>query len=74
MSFIFCNCNYLESLPDISKWNTENVINMSGIFGTDEDIDEYESKLKSICDISEWNILNVKYLGGYYKDTSSLSP
>ena len=81
MSFIFYNCNNLESLPDISKWNTENVINMSGIFGSnnydeDESVDEdkYRSKYKLIPDISKWNTINVKYLGGYYKDISSLSP
>ena len=33
MSFIFYNCKELESLPDISKWNTENAINISGLFG-----------------------------------------
>ena len=78
MSFLFYNCYNLESLPDISKWNTENVINMSGLFGSkyiyDDYEDKYKSKLTAIPDISKWNILNVKFLGGYYKDTSSLSP
>ena len=29
MAYIFYECNSLISLPDISKWNTSNVINMS---------------------------------------------
>jgi surface protein len=73
MSFIFYNCYKLESLPDISKWNTENVINMSGLFGSKYNPD-CKPKLKSIPDISKWNTSNVKYFGGCYKNTSSLSP
>ena len=30
MSYMFFNCN---NLPDISKWNTSNVTNMSSMFG-----------------------------------------
>ena len=29
---MFYDCESLSSLPDISKWKTNNVINMSGIF------------------------------------------
>jgi len=29
---MFDGCYSLESLPDISKWNTNNVIDMSGMF------------------------------------------
>ena len=29
MSFIFYGCSSLISLPDISKWDTENVTDMS---------------------------------------------
>jgi len=28
MSHIFSGCESLKSLPDISKWNTKNIINM----------------------------------------------
>ena len=73
MSYIFYNCYELESLPDISKWNTENVINMTGLFGCEFSLD-YKSNLKIIPDISKWNTCNVKYLGGDYKNISSLSP
>ena len=29
---MFCNCYSLFSLPDISKWNTNKVTNMSNMF------------------------------------------
>ena len=32
MTYMFYNCYSLLSLPDISKWNTSNVINMSYLF------------------------------------------
>ena len=32
MSHMFCECESLNSLPDISKWNTSNVNNMSLMF------------------------------------------
>ena len=32
MREMFNNCSSLSSLPDISKWNTNNVINMNYIF------------------------------------------
>ena len=41
---IFAKCSSLESLPDISKWNTNNVTNMCGIFAKC-------SSLKSLPDI-----------------------
>ena len=32
MYFMFSNCESLTSLPDISNWNTNNIINMSLMF------------------------------------------
>ena len=32
MSSMFSGCNSLISLPDLSKWNTSNVENMSHMF------------------------------------------
>jgi len=32
MRSLFSGCKKLTSLPDISKWNTSNVINMSSMF------------------------------------------
>ena len=61
MSYLFCKCNSLEKLPDISKWDVKNVTNMNGIFA------ECYS-LKSIPDISKWfnnvkKVENPKYIG-----------
>ena len=33
MSWMFNNCRALSFLPDISKWNTQNIIDISHIFG-----------------------------------------
>ena len=48
MSYMFYNCSSLSFLPDISKWNTNNVNDMKGIFS------ECKS-LESLPDISKWN-------------------
>ena len=32
LKYIFYNCSSLSSLPDISKWNTNNVIDISEMF------------------------------------------
>ena len=53
MSNIFCGCKSLLSLPDISKWNTNNVNDMMGMFN-------FCSSLSSLPDISKWNTNNVK--------------
>ena len=53
MSHMFCGCNSLISIPNISFFNTYNVNNIDKIF--------YECKsLISLPDISFWNIYNVK--------------
>jgi len=52
MSYMFSECSSLSSLPDISKWNTNNVIYMNDMFfGC--------SLLSSLPDISKWNTNNV---------------
>ena len=49
---MFYNCESLISIPDISKWKTDNVIDMSYMF--------YNCySLTSIPDISKWNTHNV---------------
>ena len=45
-------CSSLSSLPDISKWNTNNIIDMNYIFNGC-------SSLSSLPDISKWNTKNV---------------
>ena len=52
MNELFSNCSSLLSLPDISNWDTSDVISMSKIF--------YNCKSLSILpDISKWNLGNV---------------
>jgi surface protein len=48
MSYIFYSCKSLTSLPYISKWNANNVINYDFIFSEC-------SSLTSYPDISKWN-------------------
>ena len=62
---MFFNCLSLKSLPDISKWNTNNVTNMSGLFVKC-------SSLKSLPDISKWNTNNVINMSGLFCECSSL--
>ena len=49
---MFSYCSSLQSLPDISKWDTKNVTNMSYMF-------DNCSSLQSLPDISEWDTKNV---------------
>ena len=55
---MFLGCSSLSSLQDISKWNTNNVTNMSNMF-------YYCSSLSSLPDISKWNtnnVINMSYM------------
>ena len=56
----------LLSLPDISKWNTNNVTDISGIFSDC-------SSLSSLPDISKWNTNNVDDMNTIFWNCSSLS-
>ena len=56
---LFFGCSSLKELPDISKWNTTNVINMSWLFGKC-------SSLKELPDISQWNENNVTNMSGLF--------
>ena len=65
-SYMFYNCTSLNSLPDISKWNTINVNNMSYMFcGC--------SSLNSLPDISKWNTINVNNMSYMFCGCSSLN-
>ena len=44
---MFDQCNCLKSLPNISKWDTSNVVKMSGVF-------QGCTSLIYIDDISKW--------------------
>ena len=52
MRLLLSGCSSLKSLPDISKWDTNNVTNMSLLFSEC-------SSLQSLPDISKWNIKNI---------------
>ena len=56
----------LSSLPDISKWNTKNITDMSSIF--------YGCKLlSSLSDISKWNTKNVNNMSSMFYGCELLS-
>ena len=62
---LFRRCKSLKYIPDISKWNTENVLDIGGLF--------YEcSSLKEIPDISKWNVENVYIVNSIFYECSSL--
>ena len=66
MGKMFNFCNSLNSLPDISKWNTKNVISMEGMFSNCE-------SLKILPDISKWDIKNVNDMRGMFYYCESLN-
>ena len=66
MICMFCECQSLISLPDISKWNTNNVTNMSRMF-------QQCSSLLSLPDISKWNTNNITDMSSMFYGHSSLS-
>ena len=67
MSRMFDSCESLSSLPDISKWNTNNVKGMSEMF--------YNCvSLSSLPDISKWNTQNVTCISKMFKGTKIKIP
>ena len=65
MHGVFSNCSSLISLPDISKWNLENVTDLGNIFCGCK-------SLKSLPDISIWNTQKVKNMQSIFDGFSSL--
>ena len=66
MNEIFSNCTSLISFPDISNWDTNDVIDMNKIF--------YNCRsLSSLPDISKWNTKNVIDMSNIFYNCSSLS-
>ena len=63
---MFDNCSLLLSLPDISKWNTNNVKNMSWMFSNCK-------SLSSLPDISKWNTNKVTDMSGMFYNCKSLT-
>ena len=50
MSYIFCDCYYLNI--DLSSWNVSNVTDMNGMFSGCKSFNQ---------DISSWDVSNVRY-------------
>ena len=65
MSFIFFNCYSLSSLPDISKWNINNVIRLNCTFSRCV-------SLLSMPDISKWKTKNLKEMFFIFSDCLNL--
>ena len=65
ISYIFFECSKLKEIPDISNWNTKNIINMSYIF-------KGCSELKSLPDISKWDTRNVVNMSNIFSGCKSL--
>ena len=55
---LFSGCASFESLPDISKWNTNNVLNMIYLFHN------FKS-LISLPHLSKWNLDKVENISLY---------
>ena len=66
MGSMFYDCSSLNSLPDISKWNTQNVTAMNSMFNNC-------SSLNSLPEISKWNIQNVTKMDYMFNNCSSLN-
>ena len=63
---MFKDCKSLISLPNLSKWNTDNLNNMKEMFyGC--------SNLVSLPDLSNWNINNVEVINSLCENCSSLT-
>ena len=65
MHSMFYGCSSLLSLPDISKWKTNNIIDMCSIF-------DGCSSLSTLPDIYKWNNKNVTNIGYMFCGCSSL--
>ena len=65
-SHMFDECESLNSIPDISNWNTNNVTNMSFMFHGCK-------SLNSLPDISKWNTNNATNMSYIFYDCKSLN-
>ena len=66
LSFMFCSCDSLLALPDLSKLNTSNVKSMNNMF--------YEcSSSTSLPDLSKWNTSNVESMNNMFFGCKSLT-
>ena len=66
MSYMFYNCYFLISLPDIDQWNTSKIIDMRSLFLGCE-------SLLSLPDISKWDTSKVTNMSYMFSECISLS-
>ena len=65
MCQMFSNCQYLDSVPDFSEWNMENINDISNIFFNC-------SLLRELPDISKWNTTHITNMGYVFHGCKSL--
>ena len=65
MSYLFNSFKSLSSLPNISNWNTNKVIDMSHLF-------DNCSSLLTLPDLSKWNTSNVTNMSYFFNNCCSL--
>ena len=65
ISFMFCDCDFLIKLTDISEFDTSLITNMSSLF-------KGCSFLISLPDISKWNTQKVKNMSCMFYGCDSL--
>ena len=59
--FLFYDCSSLAELPDISRWNTNNIKDINSLFyGC--------SSLTKLPDISKWNTININDMNSLFCD------
>ena len=63
---MFSKCTLIKDIPDISKWNTNKVIDMSELFSNCK-------LLLSLPNIFKWNITSVTNMSKLFYECSSLS-
>ena len=68
LNHMFYSCESLLSLPDISKWNTSNITDMSYMFSWCKSLAS-----SSLLDISKWNTSNVTDMSYMFNGCESLS-
>ena len=65
MSYLFCCCDELEKIPNISYWNTSNVEDMSNMIS-------YCFKIESLPYLSKWDTRKVKNMSHMFAGNFAL--
>ena len=62
MSLMFCDCEQLKSVGDLSNWNVSNVERTWSMFHSCK-------QLKSVGDLSNWNVSKIKNMMNMFKES-----